>query len=79
MTPRDPINEQIDPEALSDRADAKWELSERDASEGDVLDQFEAADPADDDADPEPVIRDVEVSEADALDQAIAVPPEDDW
>ena len=79
MTARDPINEQTDPEALSDQGDAKRELSERDASEGDVLDQFEAADPADDDADSEPVIRDVEASEADALDQSIAVPPEDDW
>jgi len=79
VTARDPINEQIDPEALSDRDDARWELSERDASEADVLDQFEAADPSDDDADPGPVIRDLEVSEADALDQAIAVPPEDDW
>ena len=79
MTARDPINEQTDPEALSDRDDARWELSERDASEADVLDQFEAADPSDDDADPGPVIRDLEVWEADALDQAIAVPPEDDW
>lgn len=68
------MSEQTESEDPEETYDGEWELSDRDASEADALEQHELADPSD--LDGEPAIRDVEAigeveaSEADALDQA---------